>query len=362
LLDQGINPAETIPDPFGRIGTNGQTLLVTRQSLLQPYPLVGGIEVAGITSSNSIYHAGTVELERRFAKGVGFRFNYAFSKSIDNTSDSNLNAVSFGSFGATQFQDALDLKGNRSPSNFDARHRFNYVASYLLPVGKGQKLLGGAGRLLNLLVGGWQLNGVGSLRSGYPFQVGLGDLNGFPTRPGTSTIGIIYNQQYRPDIIPGVPVINPLWNKSVANTVPYINPATFSRPAYDHTGDAARTLDYARYPWVQSLDLSMMKNLYPFENTSRFLQLRIEAYNVLNHAAFIPSTQSTLFNTSIPISPTGLSLAGPIPYCPAVQSGQFPVGSRQQIDCQYYNPAFGVLTQSGNAEGRSFQIALRLYF
>ena len=48
------------------------------------------------------------------------------------------------------------------------------------------------------------------------------------------------------DVIPGVPVVNPLWNRNTANTVPYWNPAAFSRPVYAKLGNASRTLDYAR--------------------------------------------------------------------------------------------------------------------
>src|SRR5258708_35599760 len=82
LLDQGGNPDEAVPDPFGREDRNGQPLNVARRDLMRPFPLLGDVFVLGITNNNSIYHAGTIALERRFKGMFGFRFNYTCSKSI----------------------------------------------------------------------------------------------------------------------------------------------------------------------------------------------------------------------------------------------------------------------------------------
>ncbi len=40
---------------------------------------------------------------------------------------------------------------NRSVSNYDVRHRFNLVANWELPIGKGKPILGHAGRLVNAI-------------------------------------------------------------------------------------------------------------------------------------------------------------------------------------------------------------------
>jgi hypothetical protein len=327
---------------------------VTNRDLSRPYPTIGDIIVTGITTSNSIYHAGSFELDRRFARGLGMRFNYVWSKSIDNSSDSSGDGTSVGSFGATQWQNALDLRSERSVSMYDVRHRFNFMTNYELPVGKGKALLGNSGRLLNMLVGGWQINAIGTITGGYPLEIGLGDANAISGR--VANVGMI--QAIRPDIIPGVPVINPLWNRNTANTVPYWNPAAFSRPIYDKMGNAARTLDYARGPFRPNLDASLMKNIYPFENHRRFLQLRGEFYNILNHATFRPPNAATLFTGTPPVSLNGLSLAGPIPYYPGVQAGQYAASSREGTLGRYYNSAFGIISPGGS--GRTIQFMIRL--
>lgn len=355
LLDEGGDPLATTPDPFGRVDAAGNLRLVTFQDLLRPFPTVGDIVVTSNTGSNSIYHAGTFELERRSSTGLGFRFNYTWAKSIDNTSDSNSDGTAFGSFGSSKWQDVLDSKGNRSVSIYDVRHRFNLTTTYALPIGRGQRVFGGASRLANIFIGGWQVNAVASFQGGYPLQPALGDRNGLPAQP----TGGVVNERMRPDMMLDVPVINPRWSKDVANDVPYFNPEAFSRPAYARKGNAARTLDYARGPWKDSLNASMMKNFYPFEKRSRYVQLRGEFYNVLNRPIFSPDLSANLFSGSPAVSRSGLSLAGPIPYYPTA-IGTFPVGSREEVLGRNYNPSWGFIGQNSNGSGRVIQFALRL--
>lgn len=48
---------------------------------------------------------------------------------------------------------------------------FRGTFGYELPVGRGKPLLASAGRLSNAVLGGWQVNGVLSLYTGFPFSV-----------------------------------------------------------------------------------------------------------------------------------------------------------------------------------------------
>ena len=351
LLDSGGDPLQTVPDPFSRVDASGNIRTVTLQDLMRPYPTLGDITVAGVTNSNSIYHAGFAELERRFAGWYGFRFNYTWSKSIDNASSGSTDS---GSWTNGRFQNATDLRANRSVSFYDSRHRFNITSNVALPFGYGHRLAGG--RLVNHLIGNWSLNALAAYYSGTPFSPYLGDTNGIPggnTRP----------QQIFPDMVPGVPLINPRWNKSVANSIPYINPEAFARPAFGRLGNAGRTLDYLRNPWIQNLNASLFKEIYPFENRQRYIQLRGEFFNVLNHTffQFNPNASPQIFTGTVPATRTGLSLAGPIPYYPG-RTTPFPSGSREAVLAQAYNPNFGLLQAANNAPGRIIQFAIRLYW
>jgi hypothetical protein len=354
-LDAGIDPTQSAPDPYGRVNANGSLKTITRQDLMRPWPTVGDVYVLGVTNDLSIYHAGTASLERRFTNGIGARFNYTFSKSIDTGGDSANDGQNQFNWGFTKVESPGNIKLNRSVSMFDSKHRFNLTMNSDLPFGIGKKYLH-RGHLLDGLVGGWSFNAVGSLYSGRPFPVTLGDANGIPSISGAS--------QVRPDLVLGVPILNPLWTREGASNIPYFNPLAFARPAYGKMGDAPRTLDWARTPWQPGLNASLFKNIYPFENHKRYAQLRLEAFNVLNHTWFTtnPNSSMTIFNSSPTISRTGLSLAGQIPYLIGKNSTSFPVGSREYYIAQTYNINFGVFNMNNNNPGRTISLALKLNF
>jgi hypothetical protein len=167
----------------------------------------------------------------------------------------------------------------------------------------------------------------------------------------------------RPDLVQGVPAINPLWTKEGASNIPYFNPLAFARPAYGKMGDAPRTLDWMRTPWQPNLNASLSKNIYPFENRKRYAQLRFEAFNALNHTWFTtnPNSSMSIFTGQPTISRTGLSLAGQIPYMFGSNSlTSFPVGSRESLIAQKYNTSFGVFNMGNNNPGRTISLSLKL--
>jgi Carboxypeptidase regulatory-like domain len=355
LLDQGGDPTQAVPDPYGRTDARGNPLSVFMQDLMRPYPLLGDVFVLGITNNDGNYHAGTVELERRFKAGLGFRFNYTLSKSIDNGSDGMGDMTNQFNWGYSLLQDPTNPRGNRSVSNYDSRHRFNLTLNADVPLGKGRRLLDRGG-WTNVLVGGWSFNATGSLYSGYPFAPQLGDANGVP---GAQNAWLAL----RPSLVPGVPLKNPRWTREHAFDVPYFNPEAFARPAYGQIGNAPRTMDNLRGPWRPGLNLSVFKSFYPFENSRRYVEFRGEFFNALNHTWFTmnPNSSVKVFNSQPPISRTGLSLAGPIPYLVG-SVPQYPVGSRENIIANNYNYNFGVFNKDNNNPGRIIQLAVKIFW
>jgi hypothetical protein len=357
LLNEGADPNELVEDPFGRMDAAGNPLLVPRVNLLRPFPTAGDINVAGLTNSNSIYHALTVSLDRRFSRSMYFRFNYTWGKSIDTSSDGTLNGPTLFLWGNTRVQDAHDLRSNRSVSNFDTRHRMNLVMSFDVPMGKGKSFLNSPPRALGFFVNNWKINSTGSIIGGTPFSVHLGDANGIPG-------GASGTERIRPNLVPGAPIRNPRWSRNVANDVPYFNPEAFARPRFGNTGNAPRTLDWARNPWRQTLNASVFREFFPFEQRRRYLQFRAEFFNVLNHTTFLTTANETyhLFASGIPTSRTGLQVDGPIPYLWNQGSANFPIGTKENILAQFYNQNFGKLWRDRNGPGRTVQFALKFYF
>lgn len=101
------------------------------------------------------YNAMTLKLEKRFSKGLTFLSAYTWSKTLDNV-DENLNNAGGGA-GLKPW----DRNLNRGRSLTDVRHNYVFSSNYELPIFKGNRILGG-----------WQVGGILSLRSGLPFTVG----------------------------------------------------------------------------------------------------------------------------------------------------------------------------------------------
>jgi len=283
FIDRGINPLNPdIADPLGRRFAGG--------ALVGFSPVYLGAQYLGFeffnesfnASANSIRHAATVSVLRRHNRGLSYTVNYTFGKGLDDASDAgdvrfvNLNVRSIGhvNYGAPRSAD-------RSVSLFDIKHAFSASFLWDLPVGHDRSYLRNAPGIVENLIGGWSLSGIGRIQGGIPLVTVLRDDNG---------IGVDGNvRAIRPDLVPGVPLINPRWDPGCPigqGCEPYFNPAAFMRPIKGTLGNAPRALDGARSPTQHFFDLSLQKNFPLGKDGKRRLQFRVDAINVFNHPVF----------------------------------------------------------------------------
>lgn len=117
---------------------------------------------------SSSYNGMLLSLRKRFSRGLEFDFNYTVSHSLDNQS-SIVNTVSGG-----LICDLRNLRVCRGSSDFDIRHLINVNGIYELPFGRGHWLGGNAPGWLNTIIGGWQVSGIYTYRSGLPFSTTTG--------------------------------------------------------------------------------------------------------------------------------------------------------------------------------------------
>jgi len=129
---------------------------------------------------DSDYNALQVTYNVRLSNLRG-QFNYTWSKSFDEASAAGRIGPYEGTGGTGN-----DLNGGgivinsysplslRGLSDFNAFHQINANLVYRLPFGKGQALGGGTGRVLNELIGGWDVSGVFRWTSGFPITVDNG--------------------------------------------------------------------------------------------------------------------------------------------------------------------------------------------
>lgn len=260
-----------VPNPFYGYITDPRAVNLNRQTvqlfrLLRPMPHFDGAS-AGTSEppvANSFYHAMQIKWEKRFSHGLTFVGHYTRSKMLDDSSISSGNLAWLG--GNTVLQNPLNRRLEKSLSVHDITHRAVLTGSYQLPFGKGRAIAGGAGRLLDAFIGGWEMSGFLLLQSGNPLQV---------TQDG----GVLWNGTQRPHLIGDPATSGPI--SSRLNQ--YFNVAAFARPAVDTFGTAPRYLNY-RGPGIRTLDAALLKSWRTKEG-QRF-EFRLEANNVTNTPIF----------------------------------------------------------------------------
>jgi hypothetical protein len=131
---------------------------------------------------NSNFHSLNANLVRRFTNGFQMQANYRFSKSIDQLSYEGPGFVTNQTY-------PQDNRTERGPSDFDVKHFFNLSSLYELPFFRGRN--DAAGKIL----GGFQITGVMTMRTGFPWTPVVG---GDGTRtPGGPTLSPVRPQGYK---------------------------------------------------------------------------------------------------------------------------------------------------------------------
>ncbi len=160
---------------------------------------------------------------------------------------------------------AISPYADRGLSALQLRNNFTASVIYALPIGKGKMLLSNDGKVLDEVIGGWQVNSIVTSHSGFPLA--------FTQATNTSGSGIVN----RPDLVAGCDLY------SGAHTVnKWFNTACFAAPTTQQLGNSPRTVGYG--PQRTNVDFSLYKKFSTYE--AQNLEFRAEFFNVLNHSQF----------------------------------------------------------------------------
>jgi hypothetical protein len=204
------------------------------------------------TEGNSSYNALQSELVRRLSDGLQFRINYTWSKNLD------INSALTGAQANNQAQMVMnrnDIHRDWGPSALNAEHQSSISARYELPFARN-----------NRVFGGWQVNGIVSLLSGFPVTPQVGS-----NRSGD---GNTRN--------PDRPSLNPAFSGNVLlqKQTQWFDPNAFVLPAVGTFGNLGRgTLTG---PGLATVDTSFFKDTTIKEKVTA--QFRVEVFNLLNRA------------------------------------------------------------------------------
>jgi hypothetical protein len=276
LNQASYNPATGLfnPPPFGAFVSANRNV-------------TGGLQQVR-SNGNSNYDSLQLSVTKRFSQGLQLLSAYTYGKSVDTYSGTGLNEIT------TVPGDQLDLNTNRSPSDFDRRHRFVTSFVYDLPKLKSDS------RLMRALFNNFQLSGIVTLQTGTPFSIIESN--------GTSVI-------QRANFAPGFSgSLDGTGSTDPQNL--YFNTAAFTRstlflvgttrnPAFDPNapyGNTGRNLIYG--PGQKNVDFSIVKFL-PFTERLRG-EFRTEFFNIFNFVNFanpgnnilVPSTFGRITSTS----------------------------------------------------------------
>jgi hypothetical protein len=270
-----------------------------------PHPLNVDGFLGNVTTfppvGSGIYHAGSVDVMHRFAKGLYFRTNYTFSKNIDNSTNEL-----FSSFvNPRRSQDGYNFAGERGRSALDLPQKFAMTWVYDLPnIRTENRFLGGVAH-------GWRVSGTYLAQLGQPVTPlsGVdsnfnGDTAGDRTVINPAGVGLTGT------------VVDPVCNDGAggatrivtsssatcpsANTVGYVaenSTARFVQAGIGARANAGRNT--VSTPGLNIWNMSLFKTNRLTERAS--LQFRFETYNTFNHHNYsigLPSNNGLLDQTT----------------------------------------------------------------
>ena len=229
----------------------------------RPYPLIGALSQFGPVNT-STYHGWLNQIRVTEWKGITFQANYTFSRTMDN--QSAFGGAGDGKAGLIGYHSVpgYGVKADKARSSLDGRHRYAQTFIYQTP------RLGDWNPTGRYLLGDWQISGLITLQTGFPYQVNLaddvaniGDTAGF--RPNRVCDGNLASSQ-----------------RTVER---WFDTTCFTVPAQFTFGNSGRNvLDGDGITYV---DFALMKNI-PLRaiGESHMLQFRAEFFNLFNNVNF----------------------------------------------------------------------------
>jgi hypothetical protein len=287
----------------------------------RPYANIDANVLGVYSNASSNYNALNIKVQQRMAHGLAFLANYSWQKNIESQ---GTGPDSYNQNGGTSIAlDTYDLSKERGVAPINVGQTFTTSAIYELPFGPGKHFLSGGG-VAERLLGGWVVNGILTLRGGYPTDI------------RTNVLPPVFNTFNLASCVPGVPMklpnagVNGYFNPA-AFTVPETTPSVTGAPIQEF-GNCGRRVGVG--PGLKNLDSSIFKNFYFSESQRYYLQFRTEFFNTTNTPGF-----------SLP------SASDPTLTCE---------GAPGAI-CNQTNSSFGKLSD-GSATGRQIQFSAKLYF
>jgi hypothetical protein len=272
---------------------------------------------------NSIYHGGSIDVNRRLTRHVFLKGSYTYSRTIDDST----NELFTSRVNPRRPENPFNLRNERGLSALDRTHKFAMGWLYEVPnLDLGSRLMRGLAR-------GWQISGSYIAETGQPI---------------TPISGIDANGDF--DSAADRALVNPNGTALRGSTVNYVlrsasgtssicDPRTATCPSAQVVGYVARDpgarfvvadsgtvtnsgRNIVRSPGMNNWNLSFFKNTYVTE--SKYVQFRVEMLNAFNHRQPTLGAGTVFIYNNNALSTSYANVASPN----FLNNGQFSGGGR----------------------------------
>ncbi|HYZ83067.1 MAG TPA: carboxypeptidase regulatory-like domain-containing protein [Bryobacteraceae bacterium] len=222
----------------------------------RPFPAYNDIQYMD-SGGSSTYHSLQTRLEKRWSGGLSLLHSFTWGRVLTNSPN-------WGDGGASA-QDAYNFENEWGPDVMSVK--FNSVASwiYQLPFGRGRRFGSSLPRVADAVLGGWEVGGIWTLRSGLINTVTSAEC-GVNCQMGSA------ERAQRADVVPGQSI-----ETDSPNSFRWFNTGAF-RPAATPYGTAGRGTVYG--PGMKNWDFTVAKDWRVTEQSR--VQLRGEFFNAFN--------------------------------------------------------------------------------
>jgi hypothetical protein len=251
---------------FGSLTTNQRRLF---------YPQFGWTQSIKYFADDASVKFNSLQVrgEKRFASGLQFQGNFTWASAFDFANDYFL------------WNHNIDYGRESGVRRFVG----NFNGIYELPFGKDKRFFKSASRAMDLVVGGWQLSGLGVWESGYPFTPGYvncgSDEDTGPCRANLVGNASVPNPSASGWFATATPGTSGPGCTATSTATPLLNAngctrGPWSRPAAGTFGNVARNSFFG--PHFFNTDASLNKRFQFSERVNG--QFRAELFNAFNHA------------------------------------------------------------------------------
>jgi hypothetical protein len=238
--------------------------------------LTGFTSVGTVGSlASSSYNSLQVSVEKGLTHGFLFQLSYTYAHALDN--GSSFENSGFGQNGARGYNQYVPSL-NYGSSNFDARQRFVFSPVYVVPY----KSSGGPLSVRNLAFSGWEISGILSLATGFPYDISYA---------GGTSRSLYCSDAYEFYTCPDVPLqtaplvrFNPRVRNSTNGFGTWFGASSFAAEPIGSFGNIGRNPYHG--PGINNTNVVVAKNFTVSPERGISVQLRLESDNVFNHTQF----------------------------------------------------------------------------